>query len=443
MNKLIIQTTIVFLLNAYSFSWNMHYQKHQEEILAQAQALALHINNQSDGLKKILSRYQTHHTTDYEIERSVRTLNNIEKNMIYLGQNKKIGSAAIVLPSNLPLYSLVIFGLIPSFMCQEVSIRPNSLLQEKNIISDISEILSLNTAFPQVKIINVKEHSEFNPYFKKADLIVFTGSPVHAENIHKCMKNESVLIVNGSGHNPVVVTENADIYNVAIKCAHLKAFNSGQDCAGPDAILVHQNVSKEFIEQFTHHFSSIKTGQFDDPETIIGPIHKESEMKRITAILHKNSDDISAGGTYHFKTKILEPTIIIRSIHHNPNYVEMFSPIMPIHTYEKDEDLGIYFNDTKGAYQSNRMYVSVFGESTYAETRDDAKTPGIKGNVGIILKNKTIHDVEIGYEPYGGYSFGASYVLKKTALGKIQKCAMPILIPQIIAEYLIEKKDLA
>ena len=245
----IAKRTIVLCIITHFFSWSMLPTKYQE-ISSKTMQLADQIGKNNDLLRAILSDYQTHHTTDYEIERSIRTLKGIDHNMDYLASDKTIGSTAVVLPSNLPLYSLVIFGLIPSFMSQEVSIRPNTLLQEKNIVPRIAEVLNLNSTFSNVKIVNVKEHSEFKPYFTQADLIIFTGNPTHAEKLSETMKQGSVLVVNGSGHNPVIVAENADINEAVKKTVDLKSFNGGQDCAGPDAILVHASTSEEFIEKF-------------------------------------------------------------------------------------------------------------------------------------------------------------------------------------------------
>lgn len=439
MNKSIATVLMTFIFVIHLFSMENH---NQQLIISKAHDLVEKINQQSGALKTILSEYQTHCTTDYEIERSIRTLKGINNNIQYLASDKTIASAAVVLPSNLPLYSLVVFGLIPSFMAGEVNIRPNALLQEKHIVMRMSEILNLNSSFPNVKIVNAKEHVEFKPYFEKADLIVFTGNPVHAEKLSETMKKGSVLVVNGSGHNPVVVTETANIDKAIEKTIHLKGFNGGQDCAGPDAILIQESISKEFIEKFKERFASLKSGSFSDCETMIGPIERESELDRIHKILVKNRKDISSGGCINYQASTIVPTVIVRPIDQNPNYTETFSPIAFIHPYEKDEDLKNYFNDKNGSYQSNRMYVTLFGNSHYVESRNDDEAPGKKGNVGIVLKNKTIHDVEIGYEPYGGYSFGASYVLKKTTQGKIQKAAMPILIPHVIAEYLIQDKSL-
>ena len=414
---------------------------HLHTIYAKAQKLTQKIEEKAENLKAILTDYQTEEVACYEIERCIRTLKGLEQNGAYLqNNNKKITSTAVMLPSNLPLYSLVVFGLIPSLLSQQNYVRPNSLLQELNIISRIADELELETLFPDVTILNT-DHAGFKPYIKNADLVIFTGNPSNAENHIREMKEGSVLALNGSGHNPVVVTESADIEKAVEGTLLLKGFNGGQDCAGPDAILVHHNVAEEFIEKFVKRFSSLKTGSFKDPKTIIGAIHRLSELQKFAQIFHSNNKDIISGGIIDFKNSIVSPTTIVRGIERYPNYKEMFGPVAFIHPYKKDGDLSYYFQDVSGEYGAHRMYVTLYGKSDYVLSKDDSINPNYSDNIGIVLQDQTIHDVEIGYKPYGGYSLGASAIIKKTAQG-LQKVAMPILLPEIISEYLIKNKDL-
>lgn len=411
-----------------------------EVVYARSKELSRRIMEAADTLKKILSDYQTHDVSCYEIERSVRTLEGLHENSAYLGIDETIDSAAVMLPSNLPLYSLVTFALIPSFLAKVVNVRPNALLQENNIIARIYHALNLDELFPGVSIINT-DHAGFKKHIRNANLVVFTGNPVNAENLTKDMRNNSVLVVNGAGHNPVVVTSSADIEKAVEGALLVKGFNGGQDCAGPDAILVHDDVAKKFIALFNERFSSLKTGKFDDPKTIIGPIARLSELQKFAVLFHKNRKDIISGGVIDFTHGIVSPTTIVRGIERSPNYEEMFGPVAFIHPYKKDQDLAYYFHDSDGRYNANRMYVTVYGHSDYISARDDSTKQNNPGNVGIVLQDKTIHDVEIGYKAYGGYSLAVSCVIKKTFNG-MQKIAMPVLIPQVIAEYLIKGNNL-
>ncbi len=143
------------------------------------------IEEKFEQLAEILSSYQTYEVIHYEIERCIKTLNNIEKNFDFF-EGQLIDSISLMLPSNLPLYSLVIFALIPSFLSQNVYVRPNSVLQEHQVISKIFDELELDAIFPHVKICNV-DHAGFETHIKDSSLVVFTGKPSNADKFIKIM----------------------------------------------------------------------------------------------------------------------------------------------------------------------------------------------------------------------------------------------------------------
>lgn len=70
------------------------------------------------------------------------------------------------------------------------------------------------------------------PTLKAFDLVVFTGKPSNSLMFLKKMKPNSILVINGAGHNPLIITETADIDKAVEGALLLKGFNGGQDCAG-------------------------------------------------------------------------------------------------------------------------------------------------------------------------------------------------------------------
>ena len=62
------------------------------------------------------------------------------------------------------------------------------------------------------------------------------------------------------GCNPIVASPDADLDLVVRKTVEAKLFNSGQDCAGPDAILVHRSIADRFIAMLKTQLSSTKVG---------------------------------------------------------------------------------------------------------------------------------------------------------------------------------------
>ncbi|GHM58500.1 MAG: hypothetical protein sL5_06390 [Candidatus Mesenet longicola] len=402
------------------------------------------IKGKENNLIKILIQYEPYNVARYEIERCIRTLNDIDKNQQYF--KEKVDTISVFMPSNLPLYSLVLFTLIPGFIAEELYVHPNTTLRQLGIIRNLYDILKIKEYLPSVNITSEKHDVFIERYVKKSRVIIFTGRGTTKAEIEKVMPENSILIFNGSGHNPVVVAEDADINKAVKDSIFVKFFNNGQDCAGPDSIFIHKKIADEFIEKFKNECSKLIVGKFSNKNTFIGLIHQKSELEKLEKIISDNKDNVIYGGKVDSDNLIVHPTIILSKITEKANFQETFGPIAFIVKYEEDEELKLYFQDENGRYQYNKMYVSLYGNSRYIRSNCDVMlfkgNASTKNGVGIVLSNQTIHDVEIGTKAYGGYSKGASAVIFKNSYGKIFSKALPILIPEVITELLINKKTI-
>lgn len=402
------------------------------------------IKKEENNLIKILIQYEPYSVAQYEIERCIRTLKSIDENQQYF--KKKVGTISVFMPSNLPLYSLIIFALIPGFIAEKLYVHPNAALRRLEIVQNLCNTLEMEKHLLNIDITS-EEHDVFvERYVKRSKVVIFTGRGTTRAKIEKIMPEDSILIFNGAGHNPLVVAEDADVDKAAEDSVFVKFFNSGQDCAGPDSILVHKKIAGEFVKKFKNECSKLVVDKFSNKKTFIGPIHQESELKRLEKIISDNKDNVIYGKKVDFDNHIIHPTIISSKITEKVNFKETFGPIAFIVEYEEDEELKLYFQDKGGKYQYNKMYVSLYGNSRYIRSNCDVillnDNVNTKNGAGIVLNNQTIHDLEIGTRAYGGYSKGASAVIYKNSRREISKNALPILIPEIITELLINKKTI-
>jgi predicted nucleotidyltransferase len=129
------------------------------------------------------------------------------------------------------------------------------------------------------------------------------------------------------------------------------------------------------------------------------------------------------GGCVDYQKGIVHPTVIVSSLADQSNFKEFFSPIFFVSIFENDRELSTYFENSQ--YAANEMYLSVFGSSLYVESLSRS----------IIIRNKTILDIERGTEEYGGLSLGASFVASH---GRIE--ARPILVPREISRHLKQEE---
>ncbi|MDN5247729.1 MAG: aldehyde dehydrogenase family protein [Wolbachia endosymbiont of Tyrophagus putrescentiae] len=394
------------------------------------------LEKNSKEIKNLLVEYQPVSVTQYEIDRCVYTLKNINKLQKYLGAHTGI-KVSVFLPSNLPLYSLLLFAIIPSFISKSVVVRTSSVLVGAASIEGLFRILELGNICPNVSLFSGNRDNFLLDHVAQSNLVIFTGRNETKDKVKKYIKPGAFMINNGSGHNPIIITESADIYKAVEGVTYTKFFNAGQDCAGPDAIFVHKKIRGKFVAQLKEKVSKLKVGNHRGEDVIVGKILREEELDRLQAIIDNNKLKIILGGKVDKENKIVYPTIIQSDITSDDlNYKEIFGPILFIYTYDNNNQLKLYFEDQDGRYVQNKMYVSVFADriSGYILSK----------NVGIILHNKIVHDegIDNGFTPYGGYSRGASSIIHKDIKGKLSSIAIPILVPEIMHKLFVERKVL-
>lgn len=415
-----------------------------DEIEAQSLLFANFIRENDEVIKDILTKYECYQVAEDEIERSLDVLENIRENVDYF--HRKIGEVTSFLPRNQPIYALVCFGVVPSLMASAVHVRPPTAM--KHFFLELTKALDLENFFPKLTI-SYEQRNEFleqrsatridDASGKKipvSDVVIFTGTMENADKLRKQFSTRTLFIANGAGHNPLVVTESASITEAVNGALRVQLYNQGQDCANPNAILVHESNYEEFVATMRHGIQSSIVGDYKNRNTEIGPISDPEDLVRIQELLVKNSQwiDPATPGIIHTATSTVEPTLILKPLSEGGNFDEQFAPILFVQKYSEDEELSDYFEDKR--YANNAMYVTVFGRSSYVNRLTELKAMGKHiHDESTIIRNQDLHapGVERGTQPYGGYGRGASCF---SIYGKVS--ALPTLPQRDIYEQLVE-----
>jgi hypothetical protein len=392
-----------------------------EHIDALAHSFADHIESVKDRLVNILLTYESYEVAEDELDRTLDVLRNLHENREYF--QFRVNNIASFLPRNQPLYALTCFVIVPSLMSSEVHFRiPHGM---KHFLPQLLEVLMIGEYFPNVKV-SEKQRLEFlreqsalrvDPATKYSvpvtDAAIFTGTSVHAEQLRSVFDKRTLFITNGAGHNPVVVGPDADVAEAAEAVMTLQLYNQGQDCAAPNAILVHAKVYGPMLDTLRAEIKKVRVGPYSDKENRVGPISDPVDLVRIEELLIRNRAwlDETTPGVIHSREAIVEPTIVCKPLREGGNFSEVFSPIVFLQRYDKDADLAQYFENEH--YARNAMYISVYGTSAYVDSLI-SKQPGGKmlHDEESVLHNKHLHEkgVERGIKPYGGLGYGASSV---------------------------------
>lgn len=359
---------------------------------------------------EILKEIETESVATEEFNLSINALKNSDK---YIKENAE--NISSYLPMNLPLYSLIIYTIIPRICAKKSNYRPSTkTLEQSKKIHEILEIEKFN--------IHLFEGTRFD-YFQKevsrSDVVIFVGKPKNAEKLSNQLSKKTMFIYFGVGQNPVVIENDADIQLACKKIVSAIMFNYGQDCAKPNVILCKKDIYDEFSKKLIAEIEK----NMNEKTTI-----KNLEaLKEVAKLLVKDNQYIIYGGNVDFPNRTLNPIIITKPFNDNQdNYDEYYAPIFRIITYNNISELRKYFSHQ--IYKEENMNVSLFGRSTFVENLPSS----------LVLPNEMVGEIDNGYCEYGGYGINTSYILYRGI-----RIIKPILINREISYFLKNERFIA
>lgn len=392
--------------------------------LKKTQIFISRINNNKDKIIEILTKIETYETAKDEIKRSIKCLSGIERQKKFL-TTEKVELIASYLPLNQPLYSLVLFVLVPSMISKNIAFRSPVLLSY--VYSELFNIII--SVEEKVTLCLISRRDFFKKFTKNADVIIFTGLYDNALKLLQKIKNDSLFLFNGSALNPIVVTETADLDKAAHDVVRERLFNSGQDCMAPCAIFVNSKVINDFLFYVGQNLKLYKVGNTADREIDVGQMLEYYSIEFAEKYYTCYKNNIVYGGGIIKERKIIEPTVILFDSPEQVPQTLIFAPILLVSKYDIIKDIEAYLNTEEALALSG--YISIY---TKSESTSNFELYNLK-----LLTNKSLFDYEDGNTEFGGYGMKCSFVYYN---GKI--IAKPILISNEIARYtkaLKEKKS--
>lgn len=170
------------------------------------------------------------------------------------------------------------------------------------------------------------------------DYIFFTGSvPVGKIVAKAAAKHLTPVTLELGGKSPCIVDETIDLKLASKRIVWGKFFNGGQTCISPDYILVHSSIKNELIEalkiEIINSYGINPKDSEDFPRII-----NERNADRLKEMLEEV--DIIYGGEYNIEKRYIAPTLVDNpSLDSKMMQDEIFGPILPILTYNNEEDI--------------------------------------------------------------------------------------------------------
>ncbi|MBV9994502.1 MAG: aldehyde dehydrogenase family protein [Caulobacteraceae bacterium] len=205
------------------------------------------------------------------------------------------------------------------------------------------------------------------------------------------------------GKNPLVVLDDADL-DVAVECAINGAFfSTGQRCTASSRLIVQEGIHDRFVAAMQARMAALRVGDPLDPETQIGPVVDESQLRQnldYVALARKEGAAVSGGDLVEGKTRghFMAPALLTET--HNAmrvNREEIFGPVASvIRVRDYDEALATA-NDTEFGLSSGVCTTSLKHASDFKK----------KSSAGMVMVNLPTAGVDY-HVPFGGRK-GSSY----------------------------------
>jgi succinate-semialdehyde dehydrogenase/glutarate-semialdehyde dehydrogenase len=262
------------------------------------------------------------------------------------------GVAAVITPWNFPISNFV-WGVMQNLTAGNVVVFKHS--EECPLFGKKLDEVIANANLPVGVFSQVYGDSSVGDFLvhQNTDLIWFTGSTKVGQYLYQVAADKFIKAVfELGGSSPGIVFADADLDRVLDSIFSNRFFNCGQVCDGLKRLIVHQSRYQEVVEKLKNQITSKKVGDALDLDTNIGPLVSKRQLDllkdQLGDALNKNAKIICGGRELDRPGFFFEPTILSNI---TPNMrvwqEEVFGPVLPIVTFDNEEEAIKLANDSK------------------------------------------------------------------------------------------------
>ena len=260
-------------------------------------------------------------------------LNFPSKDYIY---KEPYGKVLIIAPWNYPFHLSIIPMISAVAAGNQVVLKPSELTPKtaEIIATIISKVFEKN----HVEVILGGIEVSKNLLSQRWDYIFFTGSVTVGKIVARAAaENLTPVTLELGGKNPCIIDETANLKLAAKRITWGKFLNAGQTCIAPDYILIQKDMKNHFVDyikkEITHAFGE---NPMESPD--FARIINTKNCQRLVDMIEKKK--VIFGGESNIQNCYVAPTLIEEnSIESDVMKEEIFGPLLPIITYEKESEI--------------------------------------------------------------------------------------------------------
>jgi aldehyde dehydrogenase (NAD+) len=311
-----------------------------------------------------------------------------------------VGTALVIGPWNYPL-QLTITPLIGALAAgNKVILKPSEHAPATAHV--IQKIISENFETDHIQVLLGDGQQVIPTLINSTTInhIFFTGSTAVGKKIYQLAAEKLIPVtLELGGKSPCIVSPSANLKGAAKRIAVSKFSNCGQMCVAPDYLLVHKSIKEKFIDQLQNTITQF-FGTDPQQNENYGKIINENHFKRLTKLLVNNKPIF--GGEAKPENLYIQPTLVNEPAADSElMQQEIFGPILPIITYQTNEEALAVINKNP-----NPLAFYYYGTSKTDETYFINQVPfggGCINNSAFHLTNYNLPFGGLGNSGIGSY----------------------------------------
>jgi aldehyde dehydrogenase (NAD+) len=342
----------------------------------------------------VLAETTTYRFAMDEVSRSMRALLGAMEEM---GRTRPrpIQRLAAYMPSNVLLYSYVLYGVIPLLFAGEVVMRPSAKV--KQVHRHLHAVLADGLNLP-IRFVDQSQNEFWREEAAGADVVVFTGRYENGCQLAAQAGDDQLFLFFGSGVNPIVVGPGANLDAVVHDTVTMRTLNAGQDCICPDVIFVHERLCTEYVQRLEAELDLLPLGDRRDMEAVVTPLYYPEVAAAVEQYLAPYDRFITYGGQVDPSRHWVQPTVLVSDLHEMPQPTEFFAPVFNVVRYADEAALIDRLADSP--FTEHGMGISVYGAPHLAVPLSRFHTVSL---------DRSFLDLENGNRPFGGFGERANF----------------------------------
>lgn len=199
----------------------------------------------------------------------------------------------------------------------------------------------------------------------KVDVFAFIGTNKGANDLKRLHPKPHRLkaILGLDAKNPAIVLPDADLDNAVAECFTGSLSFNGQRCTALKILLVHKDIIKPFLEKFKAEVKKIKPGMPWDSGVGLTPLPEAGKVDFLRDLVEDakkhGAEVVNKNGGEHLNSFFYPAVLYPVNDKMKVYYEEQFGPVIPIVTFDSDEEAIRYVVNSNFGQQ-----VSIFGSNS-------------------------------------------------------------------------------